>query len=40
MLLMAKTEILKTLLGSNEPAIRLKTYLKLLDQDHDSKDNI
>ncbi|MHA1727412.1 MAG: hypothetical protein ACTSWY_01615 [Promethearchaeota archaeon] len=35
---MAKTEIIKTLLSSKEPAIRLKTYLKLLDHDYGTKE--
>ena len=38
MLIMTETEILKTLLSSKEPAIRLKTYLKLLDHDYETKD--
>jgi len=35
---MAITEIIKTLLSSKEPAIRLKTYLKLLDHDYRTKE--
>lgn len=38
MLEMVKINILKTLLNSKEPAIRLKTYLKLLDHDYETKE--
>ena len=38
MLIMTEIEILKTLLSSKEPAIRLKTYLKLLDHDYETKE--
>jgi len=35
---MDETENLKTLLSSKEPAIRLKSYLKLLDYDYETKE--
>lgn len=36
--IMTETEILKILLSTKEPAIRLKTYLKLLNHDYETKE--
>ena len=36
---MLKNQILKTLISSKEPAIRLKTYLRLLDHDYETTED-